>query len=96
LQASARPPPPPAQVSLPAWLFQAVLRNWTPEPGSREAKALDLVLRWDATLSTVSPAALIYEYWIAQLPRAVFGPEAGKILEKIVLPSGCQRACARC
>ena len=64
--------------SLPARRFQAVLRNWAPDPGSQESKALDLVLRWDATLSTDSAAALIYEYWIAQLPRAVFGPEAGK------------------
>jgi penicillin amidase len=64
--------------SLPARQFQAVLRKWAPEAGSREAKAVDLVLRWDATLSTGSAAALIYEYWMAQLPRAVFGPEAGK------------------
>lgn len=65
-------------VSLPAKRFQAVLRKWAPEPGTREAKADDLVLRWDARLSTDSAAALIYEYWIAQLPRAVFGPDAGK------------------
>jgi penicillin amidase len=65
-------------VSLPARRFQAVLRKWAPEHGTREAKADDLVLRWDGTLSTASPAALIYEYWIAQLPPAVFGPDAGK------------------
>src|SRR5207237_528394 len=54
-------------VSLPARRFQAVLRNCEPDPGSRESKARDLVLRWDTTLSTASTAALIYEYWIAQL-----------------------------
>lgn len=63
--------------SLPARRFQAVLRTWTPEPGSREAKAADLVRTWDADLRTNSPAALVYEYWIAQLPRAVFGPDIG-------------------
>jgi len=64
--------------SLPAKRFQAVIRHWAPDPDSQESKALDLVLHWDAVLSTDSAAALIYEYWIAQLPRAVFGPEAGK------------------
>ncbi len=63
--------------SLPARRFQAVIRKWTAEPGSRDAKAIDLLLRWDANLSTNSAAALIFEYWLAQLPRAVFGPEIG-------------------
>jgi penicillin amidase len=63
--------------SLPARRFQAVLRNWTPEPGSREAKAVKLLLAWDTNLSAESAAALIYEYWMAQLPRGVFGPDLG-------------------
>jgi len=64
-------------VSLPARRFQAVVRQWTPEPGSREAKAAGLLLGWDANLTPDSAPALIYEYWMAQLPRAVFGPEIG-------------------
>jgi penicillin amidase len=67
--------------SLPARRFQAVLRKWTPDAGSREAKAVDLLLRWDAILSTDSAASLVYEYWTAQLPRAVFGPEIGPDVE---------------
>jgi len=63
--------------SLPARRFQAILKNWAPEPGSREAKAANLVGEWDANLAVDSAAALIYEYWIAQLPRAVFGPDIG-------------------
>ena len=63
--------------SLPARRFQAILRQSKPEAGSREAKATDLVLQWDANLTTDSAPALIYEYWIAQLPAAVFGPENG-------------------
>ncbi len=63
--------------SLPARRFQAILRRWTPEPGSREAKSADLLLRWDANVTADSAAALVYEYWIAQLPRAIFGAELG-------------------
>jgi len=64
-------------VSLPARRLQAIIRKWTMEPGSREAKAVDLLLRWDGNLAANSAAALIFEYWLAQLPRAVFGPEIG-------------------
>ena len=63
--------------SLPARRLQAIVKNWTPEPGSREAKAVNLVREWDATMRTDSAAALIYEYWVAQLPRFVFGPDIG-------------------
>jgi penicillin amidase len=35
------------------------------------------VLAWDGNLAADSAPALIYEYWIAQLPRAVFGPDIG-------------------
>ena len=31
------------------------------------------------TLAADSAAALIYEYWLAQLPRAVFGPDIGRV-----------------
>lgn len=65
-------------ISLPARRLQALLRNWEPDPGSRESKARELVLQWDTALTTASAAALIYEYWIAQMPRAVFGSDAGK------------------
>jgi penicillin amidase len=63
--------------SLPARRFQAILRKWTPEPGTREAKAVEQVLAWDGNLLARSEPALIYEYWMAQLPRAVFGPDIG-------------------
>ena len=63
--------------SLPARRFQAILRTWAPEPGTREAKAVERVLAWDGNLGTDSAPALIYEYWMAQLPKAVFGPEIG-------------------
>ena len=63
--------------SLPARRFQAVLKNWRPDPGSRQAAAANLVREWDARLTVDSTAAMIYEYWIAQLPRAVFGPDIG-------------------
>ena len=63
--------------SLPARRFQAILKNWTPDPGSHEASAANLVREWNASLTVDSPAALIYEYWIAQLPTAVFGPDIG-------------------
>ena len=65
-------------VSLPARRFQAVIGKWTPEPDSREAQARDLLLRWDARLAADSAAALIYEFWMAQLPKAVFGPDIGR------------------
>ena len=63
--------------SLPARRFQAVLRKWALERGTREAKAVELLLAWDGNLAVTSGPALIYEYWMAQLPRAVFGPEIG-------------------
>lgn len=61
--------------SLPARRFQAIIKAWTPVPGSREALAASLVRDWNAVLAADSAPALIYEYWIAQLPRIVFGPE---------------------
>ncbi len=63
--------------SLPARRFQKILSAWTPEPASREAKAAELVRQWDGNLTVDSPAALIYEFWMARLPRAVFGPDIG-------------------
>jgi len=35
------------------------------------------VLAWDGNLVARSEPALIYEYWMAKLPRAVFGPDIG-------------------
>jgi penicillin amidase len=63
--------------SLPARRFQAILRKWSPEPGGRESLAVQMVLAWDGNLAAESTAGLLYEYWMAQLPRAVFGPEFG-------------------
>jgi penicillin amidase len=36
-----------------------------------------LLRRWDGNLASDSAAALIFEYWLGQLPSAVFGPEIG-------------------
>ena len=63
--------------SLPARRFQAILKSWTPEPGTRESNAVNLVREWNAVLGVDSTPALIYEYWIAQLPRVVYGPDIG-------------------
>ena len=63
--------------SLPARRLQAIVRKWTAEPGSREAKAVEFLLPLGWQPATDSRAALIYEFWMAQLPRAVFGPEIG-------------------
>ena len=63
--------------SIPARRFQKILSAWKPEPGSREEQAATLVRQWDGRMTTDSSAALIYEFWIAQLPRAVFGPDIG-------------------
>ncbi len=64
-------------VSIPARRLQAIIRKFTAEPGSRDAKAIELLLRWDGYLAADSAAALIFEYWMGQLPRAVYGPEIG-------------------
>ena len=79
-------------VSLPARRLQAIIRKWTAEPASREAKAIDLLLRWDGNLSTDSAAALIFEYWMGQLPRAVFGPEIGPDVDLAFLEHALQHA----
>ena len=65
-------------VSLPARRFQQVLSKWNPSPGTRAALVRQSLVDWDRTLSADSAPALIYEYWMAQLPRRVFGEDIGK------------------
>jgi penicillin amidase len=63
--------------SVPARRFQAVLRKWRPEPGSRLGRIVDRLLQWDAVLAVDSSSALICEVWMSKLPLSVFGPELG-------------------
>lgn len=62
-------------VSLPARRFQAVLRKWKAPDRARDA--VRQLLDWDATLTTGSAAAALYEVWMARLPAALFGKELG-------------------
>jgi penicillin amidase len=64
-------------ISIPARRFQAVLRNWQPEPGSRAAGFRSQVLSWNASLEADSAAAAICQVWLAKLPGIVFGPAVG-------------------
>lgn len=64
--------------SLTAKRFQAVLRKWHPEPGSRQDAIVRQLLRWDGNLTTDSKVALIYEVWMSKLPAALFGSDLGK------------------
>jgi penicillin amidase len=64
-------------ISLSARRFQKILGAWNTEPGTRDAKAAELVRQWDGNLAMDSAAALIYEFWVSQLPLAVFGPDMG-------------------
>jgi penicillin amidase len=68
-------------VSLPARRFQQVLSQWNPGQGTRFALVRQSLLDWDRTLSADSAPALIYEYWMAELPRRVFGEDIGKSVD---------------
>ena len=62
--------------SVPARRFQAILRNWQPADGRAKQIVRDL-LNWDARMTVDSREALIYEFWTAHLPKAVYGEELG-------------------
>jgi len=53
--------------SLAARQFQQTVKDWHPATGTRTAWATAEVANWDAVLRAASRAALIYEYWTAQL-----------------------------
>ncbi|MCU1292067.1 MAG: Penicillin amidase [Bryobacterales bacterium] len=54
-------------VSLVARDFVALLRNWNPAEGSRQAAIRSQMLDWDANLTLTSKQALIYELWLSRL-----------------------------
>jgi penicillin amidase len=64
-------------LSLAAKRFQAIVRKWTPPPGTRLSRMVGEFLNWDAQLRSDSRAALVYEFWISKLPAALFGPDLG-------------------
>jgi penicillin amidase len=55
-------------VSLPARELQGLLKH---AAGNAPGKAAKLLLDWDCSLATDSPAATLYEFWIAELHSAV-------------------------
>lgn len=61
-------------VSLPALRFQNILATWQPD---RHKDVVDLVRVWDGRMAADSRAALVFEYWMAQLPRALWGDNWG-------------------
>ncbi len=63
-------------VSTPARRFQATLRNWPAPEGTREAKFVNEILKWDAAMTMGSRPALIYEVWSANLGAAEPEPSA--------------------
>jgi penicillin G amidase len=74
-------------VSLPARELQGLLK---PAAGSAPPSAARLLLDWDSALTADSPAATLYEFWVAELCDRVskqFIPaEAQKIAGKLSLP----------
>jgi penicillin amidase len=62
---------------LPARRFQALLRQWRPPEGSREAEIVREMIRWDGQMRVDSEPALIYEVWISKLGPALFGDGLG-------------------
>ncbi|HLK65877.1 MAG TPA: penicillin acylase family protein [Bryobacteraceae bacterium] len=70
--------------SLPAQRFQAVLKQWHPDPGSRAAKVVGELLAWDAAITVESRPALIYEVWLSKLPAAMSGSASRGDLESML------------
>jgi penicillin amidase len=78
-------------VSLPARELQGLLKQ---ARGSAPSSAARLLLDWDCALTVESPAATLYEFWVAELRDLVsqqFVPaEAQKIAGKLSLPKTVQ------
>ncbi|HXA65952.1 MAG TPA: penicillin acylase family protein [Bryobacteraceae bacterium] len=75
--------------SLPARRFQQILKKWSPD-GTRAAKVVDEILKWNGMLSVDSRPALIYEVWLSKLPPAPLdsdpdGPALQKSLDAALL-----------
>lgn len=67
--------------SIPARRFQAIVRRWSPKPAGRPGEIVERLLQWDARLTADSAPALIYEVWMAHLPKFVFGAEMGALTD---------------
>ena len=61
-------------VSLPAIKFQKVLAMWEPQA---HKDIVDIVRIWDGRMTAESRAALVFEYWLARLPQALWGDTWG-------------------
>ncbi|MDR3718214.1 MAG: penicillin acylase family protein [Bryobacteraceae bacterium] len=72
-------------VSLPARRFQQILRDWRPQPGTRDEEAVRELLAWDGQLRMDSRAALIYEVWMQELSAALVDRAGIKTDETVLL-----------
>ena len=61
-------------VSLPALKFQKILANWE---ATKNKDLVDTVRIWDGRMTAESRAALVFEYWMARLPKALWGDTWG-------------------
>lgn len=58
--------------SVPAQRFQSILKKWT--PSTPRTKAIrERMLKWDCRIDANSFEALIFEVWMLNLPKRVFG-----------------------
>jgi penicillin amidase len=54
--------------------FQKIIADWH---SPQHEDAVKLIRGWDARTTADSRAALVFEFWMAKLPAALWGPEAG-------------------
>jgi penicillin amidase len=76
-------------LSLPARRQVGLLRQLSAE-ARRDAVAgpwIDRLLRWDGVLDKDSAEAVVYEFWRAELPAAVFQPKLSATIWKLVGPA---------
>jgi penicillin amidase len=71
--------------SIPGRRFRDVIRKWKHSLTGREAEIVERLRKWDAKLSPDSTEAMIFELWVAKLPRAVFGPAVGARIDLTTL-----------
>jgi len=70
-------------ISLAARRFQAALRRWHPEPGTRASEIVQELLRWNAELRADSRPALIYEVWTAQLGESALEADSATLQKSL-------------
>ncbi|MGV3741476.1 MAG: penicillin acylase family protein, partial [Burkholderiaceae bacterium] len=66
-------------VSLAAREMQPILLQLNPA-GERERRTLDMLSRWNASMATDSPEALIFNAWTREVSRRIFEDELGEEL----------------